>query len=272
MRLDLETRYRSILPLLAGVLGAVYLFVFVPINRKAGSLDAPLEKSWHQLAAALGQTNALQLDFMSVTNQLEVTQAALAAFETARKQARSRVELDAGLRAQLSEPFLYVYYQYEAGRRMDALARLAKQEGVVLEPAVLMGFPEQSADMKEPALLWAELAFLDSLLTTAINAKVGVIHFIAAQMPLTNAPAGSNGRSLSELPLQIELTGPITNVARFLQTLPLRADEITAAGLPAAPTNKPALFVDRIVLRKQAPEKLDEVRVSLRAVGFVFQK
>ena len=218
MRLDPETRYRSILPLLAGVLGAVYLFVFVPLDRKAGSLDTPLEQSWRKLAAALGQTNALKLDFVSLTNQFSETRTALTAFETARKQARARVELDAGLREQVSEPFLLVDYKNEAGRRMDALARLAKQENVVLEPAVLAGFPEQSADMKEPALLWAELAFLDSLLTTAINAKVTTIHFIAAQMPLTNAPFASNGRSLAELPMQIELTG------RDRQCRPVLAD------------------------------------------------
>jgi hypothetical protein len=272
MRLDPETRYRSILPLLAGVLGAVYLFVFLPIDRKAGSLDAPLEQSWRKLAAALGQTNAFKLDFVSLTNQLNETRTALTAFELARKQARGRVELDAALREQLGGPFLFVDYKNEAGRRMDALAVLAKQEGVVLEPAVLAGFPEQSADMREPALLWAELAFLDSLLTTAIHAKVTTIHFIAAQMPLINAPPSSNGRSLAELPMQIELTGPITNVTRFLQTLPLRADEILAAGLPAAPTNKPALFIDQFMLRKQTPAKLDEARLSLRVVGFVFQK
>lgn len=272
MRLEPETRRRLILPLLAGVMGAVYLFGFVPLDRKAANLAAPLEQSWRRLAAALGQTNALELDFVSLTNQLATTRDALATLERARQQARDRVELDADLRAQLAEPFLLVEYQYEAGRRMNALARLAKQQKVVLEPAVLAGFPEQSADMQEPALLWAELAFLDSLLTTAINAKVATIHFIAAQMPLTNAPAASNGRSLTELSLQIELTGPIANVARFLQTLPLRADEIKAAGLPEAPTNKPALFIDRVVLRKQSPDKLDEVRLSLRVAGFVFQK
>jgi hypothetical protein len=172
----------------------------------------------------------------------------------------------------LDEPFLLVEYQYEAGRRMDSLIRLAKQESVVLEPAVLGGFPEQSADMPEPSLLWAELTFLESLLTTAINAKVATIHSIAAPMPHLDAQSANNGCSLVELPLQIELTGPIPNVARFLQTLPLRGDEIKGAGLPAAPTNKPALFIDRIMLRKQSPEKLDEVRLSLWAVGFVFQK
>ena len=272
MRFDPETRYRSILPLLAGGLGAVYLFVFVPIDRKARSLDAPLEQSWHKLAVALGQTNALKLDFVSLTNQFKETRAALTVFEKSRKNAQARVELDPALREQLSEPFFLVDYKNEAGRRMGMLTRLAKQENVVLEPAVLAGFPEQSVDVKEPALLWAELAFLDSLLTTAIHAKVTTIHFMAAQMPLTNAPSAVNGLSLTELPMQIELTGAFANVARFLQTLPLRADEIKAAGLPEAPTNKPALFIDRLMLRKQVPEKPDEVRLSLRAVGFVFQK
>ena len=272
MRLDPETRRRSILPLLGGVLGLIYLFAFIPLDRKAESLDAPLEQSWRRLAAALGQTNALTLDFVSLTNQFKETRTALAAFENARKQAQARVELDEALRAELSAPFQLVDYQNEAGRRMDVLTRLAKQESVVLEPAVLTGFPEQSTEVREPALLWAELAFLDSLLTTAIHAKVATIHFIGAQMPLTNAPPAVSGRALAGLPMQIELTGAIANVARFLQTLPLRADEINAAGLPASSTNKPALFIDRIKLRKQAPEKPDEVRLSLRVVGFVFQK
>lgn len=95
---------------------------------------------------------------------------------------------------------------------------------------------------------------------------------IAAPLPWTNAPYASAGRSLVELPLQIELSGPTASVTRFLQTLPLRADEIKAAGLPESTTNKPALFIDRLVLRKQSPEKPDEVHLSLRAVGFLFSR
>lgn len=272
MRLEPEIQKRLILPLLAGLLVLVYAFGFLPLDRKAASLAAPLEHSWRQLANALGQTNAVELDFSSITNQFNATRAALVTLEDARRQARNRVELDAAVRAQLGEPFLLVDYRYEAGRRMNALARLAKQQNVALETAVLAGFPEQSADMKEPALLWAQLNFLESVMTTAINAQVTGIQSIAAPMPQTNAPFANNGRSLVELPLQIELTGPTTNLARFLQTLPLRAEEIQAAGLPAAPTNKPALFIDRLVLRKQSPEKTDEVHLSLRAVGFVFLK
>jgi hypothetical protein len=272
MRFDTETRHRSILPLLAVALVASYLFGFLPLARKAESLDAPLQKKWRQLAATLGPTNALKLDFVSVTNQIAETRAALVTFEAARLEAQARVKLDPELRALINESFQLVDYENEASRQRGVLTQLAKQQNVVLEPAVLAGFPEQTADMKEPSLLWVELAFLDSLLTTAVNAKVTTIHSVAAPLPLTNAPPTNGSRPLTELPVQIELTGPIQNVATFLQTLPLRADEIKAAGLPAAPTNKPALFFDRLVLRKQSPDKPDEVRVSLRAVGFVLRE
>jgi hypothetical protein len=272
MRFDTETRHRSILPLLAAALVAGYLFGFLPLARKADSLDKPLQKMWRQLAATLGPTNALKLDFVTVTNQVAETRAALVTFENARLEAKARVKLNPELRALINEPFLLVEYENEASRQRGVLTQLAKQQNVVLEPAVFAGFPEKTDDMREPALLWPELAFLDCLLTTAINAKVTTIHSVAAPSPLTNAPPTNGSRLLAELPVQIELTGPIQNVANFLQILPLRTDEIKAAGLPEAPTNKPALFIDRLVFRKQSPDKPDEVRVSLRAVGFVLRE
>lgn len=271
MKLELETRRRSLLPFLAVGLAALYLFVFLPLGRKADSLDEPLNQSWRRLAAALGQTNATQLDFVALTNQLHETRAALVVFDNARKQARARIELDEALRARLVEPFQLVDYNFESGRKMDELSRLAGAQKVALEPGVFAGFPDQRADMYEPALLWAELRFLDCLLTTAINAKVATIHSVEAALPAgpsTNNIAGT----FAELPVQLELTGTAANVGRFLQTLPLREAEIRAAGLPESPTNKPALFIDRISLRKQSPEKPDEVRLALRAVGFVLRE
>src|ERR1019366_2830067 len=98
-------RRRGILPLLAGALAAVYLFGWVPLDRKAELQDDPLEKSWRKLAALLGPTNVTKLDFVSLTNQFKETRAAFAAFETARKQARGRIELDEDLRGLLSATF-----------------------------------------------------------------------------------------------------------------------------------------------------------------------
>jgi hypothetical protein len=272
MRVELETRRRLILPLLAGLLFAGYLFAFLPLSRKAASLDAPLDQAWRKLAGAMGQSNALRLDFFSITNQFRETRSALTAFEQARQEARRRAELDDTLRARLAAPFQLVDYDNEAGRLMGALARLARQKNVALEPPAFAGWPVQTADMKEPALLWAELAFIESLFTTALNAQVTTIHSVTAPSPLTNAPPTNGVRSLVELPVQFEFTGTAASVGKFLQTVPLRAAEIAAAGLPESPTNKPALFIDRLVVRKQSPEKPDELRVSLRALGFVFRE
>lgn len=272
IRFGPESRRRSILPLLGVGLGVVYLFAFLPLSRKEQNLNQPLEQAWRKLAAALGQTNATQLDFVTLTNQFAGTRQAMGIFETARRQAQARVELSEDIRARLSAPFQLVDYANEVRRKMNELAQLARQKKVVIEPGVFAGFPEQTAEVTESTLLWAELSFIDSLLTTAINCEVGTLHSLSVPLLLTNPPASYGGRVLTELPVQLELTGPAANVTRFLQSLPLRAEELKTAGLPEAPTNKPAMFVNRLVLRKQSPDKLDEVRVSLRAVGFVFRQ
>jgi len=176
------------------------------------------------------------------------------------------------LRAHMSETFQLVEYDNEVGRRMNELSRLASERKVIIEPSVFAGFPAQTAEVKEPALLWAELEFIDCLLTCAINSQVAAIHSLAVPLVLTNPPPTNGVRSLAELPVQLELTGPALRVTRFLQSLPLRGDELKPAGLPQSRTNKPALFIDRLVMRKQSPDKPDEVHVSLRAVGFVFRE
>ena len=255
-RLVPESRRRSIIPLVGAGLAAGYLFGFAPLSREAQRYDQPLGQAWRKLAATLGRTNAVRLDFVAITNQLAETRHAIAVFETARKQAQARVELGEPVRARMSNIFQLVDYDNEVGRRVNELGRLAKERKVAVETAVFAGFPEQTAEVKEPALLWAELEFVDCLLTSAINAQVATIHSLTVPLLLTNPPPTNGVRSLAELPLQLELTGPAPNVTRFLQSLPLRGDELKAGGLPDAPTNKPALFVDRLVLRKQSPDTL----------------
>jgi hypothetical protein len=267
-----EYQRRSILPLAGVALAAYYLMVFAPIKNRATGLDAPLEKAWHRLAASLEQTNVIAIDFLHITNQLVETRQELALLDGAKQKAIARLELAAPMRARMNGSFELVDYENERSKAMDDLSRLAKQQQVTIEPAVLAGFPEHTADMRQPGMLWAALALADGLLRSAIQCKIATIHTLEMPLILTNAPLANNSESLAEIALQVEFTGPAGNVSRLLQSLPLRGDEIRAAGLAESPLDKPALFIDRLLLKKQSPEKPDEVRVALRVIGFVLRE
>lgn len=272
MHLSPELRRRSLVPLLTVVLAAGYALVLLPLNRRAAALDAPLQQSWRKLTLALGQTNAVRLDFTAITNQLIETRRAIAAVESARQRALARIRPSETLRSRLTAPFQLVDYDTALGERAAELTRLAREHQVKIDPAVLGGFPRQTAEIREPALLWAELEFIDQLLQAAIRARVATIHSVSSLAVLTNMPPTNGTPTLAELPVQVELSGPAPSVVRFLQTLPLRGEELIAAGQTNAPADKPALFIERLVLRKQSPERRDEVRATLRAVGFVVRE
>ena len=168
--------------------------------------------------------------------------------------------------------FQLVDYANERSRQLDELSILAKQQQAAVEPAVFAGFPDHTADVKQPALLWASLSLTESLLRTALQCKVSAIHSLDVPPVLTNAPPTNGTERLAEIPLQVEFTGSAASVAMLVKCLPLRADEIRAAGLPEAPADKPALFIDRLIIQRQSPDKADEVHVWLRAVGFVLRE
>lgn len=266
-----ERRRRKLIPIVALALAALYLFVVLPLGRRADKLDEPLNQAWRKLSSALNQTNNLALDFVGITNQLEVTRQALAALGTARKQAMFRTMVAEPLREHLSAPFQLVDYENARGKQQDDLRKLAAQNKITVTPAVFEGYPAHTADVKQPALLWAQLALVEDLLTAAVQCRVSTIQSLHVPPVLTNAPPPAGSRTLAELPVQLELIGDASSLGSFLRRIPLRIEELPSAGLPEGATNKPALFIDRLVLRKQTPARPEEVAASLRVVGFVFR-
>lgn len=267
-----ERRRRHLIPVIVLALAASYLFVLLPLSRRADQLNEPLKKAWLQLSTALGQTNNVSLDFVGLTNQIDATRQAVVALETARQRAAHRSALDPALRERMRAPFQLVDYENARGALQDALRRLAAKHKVTLVPAVFDSFPAHTADVRQPALLWVQLAFAEEVVTAAIQSQITAIQALSVPTVLTNPPPPEGIRALTEIPLQIELVGEAAKVARFLERLPLRAEEVEAAGLPVTTTNKPALFLERMVLRKQTPDKPEEIRASLRIVGFVFRE
>jgi hypothetical protein len=265
-----EYQRRSIIPLAGVALAAYYLIVFVRLQRQADALDVPVEKARVKLATSLDQTNA-PVDFLSISNQLSETKHARAVFEEARQKAGARIELAPAVRARLNAPFQLVDYENERSKEIDELKRLAGKEKITVEPSVFAGFPEHTVDIKRPELLWASLSAVDGLLRTAMQTKVIAIHALETTALNTNSLTMANSDRLAELPVQVEVTGPADTIWKLLSSLPMRGDELRSAGFTDPPTEKPPLFIDRLILRKQSPEKPDEVRVLLRVVAFVMR-
>ena len=267
-----EYRRRSLIPLAGLALLGYYLVFYLPLARRAASLDGPLQKSWRRLAASVDQTNATTLDLLRLTNQLNDTRQALAVIENTKKEAAARLDLSADLKAKMSGPFQLVDYQNERSKQIDELDKQAKDQKIAIDSAVFAGFPEHTVDTADPALLWPALTLTDDLLATAIRCKVSAIHSLEVPLNNTNSPGPDASGRWDWIPLQLEFTASATSAAQFVQSLPLRAEEIRAAGLPAAPVDKTPLFIDRLIIKKQSPEKTDEVRVWVQAVGFVLRE
>ena len=265
-----EYKRRSILPLAGLALALYYSLVFVRLQHHAENLDVPLQKDWSKLCGALQQPNAKSIDFRHITNQLAETRQTLALLENAAQKAAARLELGAVVTARMNAPFQLVEYENERSQRMDELDRLASRQQVAISPAVFAGFPEHTVDVKQPALLWAALSLVNGLLTTALSSNVVAIHSLQVPLALTNdPPAADTTAHWTEVPIQVEFSASVAGAVRFIRSLPLRADEARAQGLPALPPDKAPLFIDGLILKKQPPDKPGEVRVWVRAVGFV---
>jgi hypothetical protein len=264
-----EIKRRGALPLAGLALGAYYLLVFLPLAHRADSLDEPLRKAWHKLTFSLDQTNSTTLDFSQITNQLNETRQEIRLIEEIKKKAAARLDLPAALRSKISAPFQLVDYQNERSKRIDELDKVCRQQQVGIDPMVYVGFPEYSAGMREPSLLWAALEFTDVLLGTAVRCKIGAVQSLEVAVAVTNSVALEPSSRWAEIALQAEFTGPGDHALNMLRSLPLQADEIRAAGLPPCADPKAPLFLDRLIIRKETAEKTDQVRVWVRAVGFV---
>jgi hypothetical protein len=250
---------------------AYYVIVLVPLSRRAQGLDAPVKNAWDKLSGSVDQTNVTAIDFLHITNQLAETRQSIALLDNAKQKAAARLDLSAAVKARLNATFQNSEYQDYRSKELEELEKLAKQFQVTVEQPVRSGFPEYKVDIRQPSILWAALSLVDSLLATAIQCKVDAIHSLDVPLALTNEPSMTPTTTITEIPLQLEVTGSGISVLKLLQNLPLRADEMRKAGFADPRADKVPLFIDRLILRKQSPEKPDEVRVSLRAVGYVIR-
>lgn len=262
-----EIKRRAMIPLVGIGVAAFYLLVFLPLDHRAKSLDVPLDKAWQGLATSLGRSKSAAIDFGSISNQLAATREALAKVAEVKALAVRRTEIPDALRDALNQSFQLLEYQNRRGQEVEEISRLAAQKKIVIEPGVFAGYPEHTVETRQPELLWAALSYIDGLLRTAVQSEIAVVHHLEAPVALTNSPPF--GPHWAEIPIELEFTASGANTLRFLRALPIRAEDAQAVGYKDFPTNKPPLFIDRLVIRKQTPAKPEEVRAFVKVIGFV---
>ena len=259
---------------LSVVLVASYFFlVFQPLADRAASLDRPLLDAWKKLARTGCVTaNAKGIDLATLEEQARWLEKLSTRLQAASQIITNRVAFAAGIREKIRAPFQLVEFQNERQLRIETIEEMASEKHVVLDAAATAGFPEYSAELKQPGLLWAELALVDHILETAVRSQLSSINNLSVR-PLLSASSDENfPAAADELSVNVELTGPAPAVSRYLLGLAARADEAKVLGLPELPANKPALFIDRCLVRKNSASKPDSVKVELRVTALVYHE
>lgn len=264
-----QLRFSQVVFLLALILGLVFAVGFLPAAQRADRLDQSLRQAWDSFART-NQSSAATAGVAEdqLLTRLLLLEHAAADLSGIRRLAFDRVDLPPEVADHLHTPFQLIDFDNARLQWTDRLAALAKAQKVQLAPAALSGLPEYPSE-SAPALLWPRLHFATQVLLTAIRCQVGSIQQLTQLPPLSHRSLVNNRRLFEEMPMRLELVGPVEPLARFLTSLPLRGSELEATGLVDVLTNKPALFLSHILLRKAAPDRPNDARLELVVSGFV---
>jgi hypothetical protein len=256
---------------LSGIALALYcVAVYWPVSRRADSLSQPLGAALQQLIkASLAEGAQTGVELETIHENLRRTQLRLAAIRQTEQRLLARIGVEPYLRARLKEPFQLIDYLNARQQKIEQLEHLAKQNQVAMKPEVLANLPEYATNESHSTVLWIQLFVTEHVVTTAIQSKIATVESVQLLAVRSHESGAEEQPDLEEVPLKISLIGSMASVSQFLLSLPLRTDEIKGLSLPPAAATKPSLFIDRILLRKQSPEKADEVQLELTATGFV---
>lgn len=258
------------------LLGGVFLFlayvlVYLPLCDRVAGLDKPLVDTWR----AIQHARIVEASVKGVSSEpleqrlreMEILSRRLAGLSNT---LAARIAFDAAVRAKMRQPFQLVDYQNELQLNKEELQGLAAAQNVTLAPAALAGYPEYSADLVQPELLWGHLAVTHEALKLAVACQVSNIVSVSVRPPRPLGADESAPVFAYELPAQLQLVGTMPAITRFLASLPASAKEAKPSlGLPDFSASKPALFIDRILLRKEPPDKPNLVRLEVRLAGLL---
>ena len=257
------------------LVGGVCLFLYWLVGYRSlcnwtDSLDKQLNSEWDQLWSFKLESGALEgMQSRQLEASLDRVRQRLGLLSAAERTVAARIELEPAIRDRMKEPFQLIDFQNERQLLMEELELVARQRKVALSNGVVEGLPEFVADAPHPTLLWAQLAVVHQLLATTIECSVGAVQTVQLLPTRVHRTEDGTPTGLDEIVVRLEAVGSFPALSRLLLSLPLRQAELKSLGLPSAVAAKPAMFIDRILLRKNPPEVQDELYLDLRISAFV---
>lgn len=252
------------------LLGGYYRLAYQPLVRASVAQDKELSTLWDRLVSSNELVRACRgLSIENHNERVMELKGALANLEAAQKLVRELIEISAATRAKMEQPWQLIDFQIERLQQAGAVLRMAKENRVAVEAAALAGLPEYSVDLPEPRLLWPRLEMAGQLLTAAIQSKVTSIRNLNQLNPITHPGPTRDAPALEEVAMRIELVGSTESATRFLKSIPATGDRLVTLGFTGTVTNKPVFFIDKVLVRKFAPDRPGEVQLEARVCGFV---
>ena len=252
------------------VLAFCYLAVYRPMQDRIGVEYRKATNLWDRLIRS-NQLLRLSGPYGPTNFQTELRrfQERLTRLQNASARWIPRTQVPSNVWQRAGQPFRLLDYQLESAAAALRLVQFAKTHGVALQPGVTNGLPRFTGELSRPEELWLRLYLAEQLLRTFIVCKPDRLMTLQQLPPTTRGLHLQPIRStVLEFPMYLEVEGDFESLFRAGCVLPLTGQEAVALGWKEL-TNKPALFLRRVFLRKAAPEVKGRVRAELVISGFV---
>jgi hypothetical protein len=276
--MNLRTVTLQRLVVLAAIaLAIAYLLLLRPLALRVIEEDVPLRDLRQRLATATLEAGLpRETDFLALNTQLRSLQRASEEFAEARREALPRLKHPQEVQERLEEPFQYVEFLNESQRRVEELTALAQSNRVALTPGLARGFPRYQPEVARPELLWAQLATIHRVVRTAIRAGIREISQATVEpLPVIEPSETAMGAAL-DLPapattsapwaiLRVHVTavGEVDALARLLLSLVLTPEELKQTSLPEDFGDRPTLFIEHLLLRRNQVEAAHQAQLEL---------
>ncbi len=248
---------------------ALYFLLFQPLAKRSHRLDRELQNAWTELQhvnAAHGQT--IGMDVAAINASFTTATKEVHNFLETTEWLRERFELEPEFRQPLRGNFQLATFEEKRFQLIGEVNEMARKHEVELAFSRAKGFPVYSAAVEKPPLLWGQLALVHDLLTLAIANELQTIQEVNLLSIRARGSAGGKRIDWHEIPIHLKLIGAMDRIQRFLISLPLSTVEIRQRGFPSPKSQKPPLFIERIVM-KRGSEAPEQIHIELVVNGFI---